>query len=206
VHQVRRRYTSLALGAPGWILIGLLCLIGCATKEPLPNFFVLTGPDSGSRTVRTQSSGSIVVLIRRVDIPAYLAKTTLVTMKGGMEVQYAATERWAEPLDQGIARAVAQDLSRNSRIRAYGFSPGASPVEHSYEVWIRVERFEGNENGEVVLRAHWSVSSAGSSISVIGRTVNIRRSGWQPGDYPGLVRLLSEEVAEMSRQIASAIP
>jgi hypothetical protein len=127
-------------------------------------------------------------------------------MKGGMEVQYAATERWAEPLDQGIARAVAADLSRHSRIRAYGFSPGASPVEHSYEVWIRVERFEGNDNGEVVLRAHWSVSSADNSISMIGRTVDIRRSGWQPGDYPGLVRLLSEEVAEMSRQIASAIP
>ena len=141
-----------------------------------------------------------------MDIPAYLAKTNLVTIKGGMEVQYAATERWAEPLDQGLARAVAEDLSRNSRIRAYGFLPGASPVEHSYEVWIRVERFEGNDNGEVVLRARWSVSSAGSSVPITGRAVDIRRSGWQSGDYLGLVRLLSEEVNEMSRQIADAIP
>jgi uncharacterized lipoprotein YmbA len=156
--------------------------------------------------MRTPSSGGIVVLVRRVDIPAYLAKTTLVTMKGGMEVQYAATERWAEPLDQGLARAVAENLSRNSRIRAYGFSPGASPIEHSYEVWIRMEHFEGNDGGEVVLRAHWSVSSAGSSAPITGRTVDIHRSGWQPGDYPGLVRLLSEEVTEMSRQIAGAIP
>jgi uncharacterized lipoprotein YmbA len=79
-------------------------------------------------------------------------------------------------------------------------------VDHSYDVWIRLERFEGNDNGEVVFRAHWSVSSAGSSAPITARTVDIRRRGWKPRDYPGLVRLLSEEVAEVSRQIARAIP
>ena len=192
------------LRAFGCVLLGLLFLTGCATKEPLPNFFVLTG--SGTRPIRTQSSGRTVVLVRRVEVPAYLAKTTLVTMKGGIEVQYAVTERWAEPLDQGLARAVAENLTRNPRIRAYGFSPGAPPADHSYDVWIRIERFEGNDNGEVVLRAHWSVSSTGSSTPIASRTVDLRRSGWQPRDYPGLVRLLSDEVAEMSRQIARAIP
>jgi uncharacterized protein len=127
-------------------------------------------------------------------------------MKGGIEVRYAPTQRWAEPLDQGLARAVAENLSRNSRIRAYGFSPGAPPADQSYDVWIRLERFEGNDNGEVVLRARWSVSTAGSSVPVTSRTVDIRRSGWKPGDYRGLVRLLNAEVAEMSRQIARAIP
>jgi uncharacterized lipoprotein YmbA len=185
-------------------LIGLFFFVGCATREPLPNFFVLTG--SGSGTVTRQSSGATAVLVRRVEVPTYLARTNLVTMRNGIEVQYATTQRWAEPLDQGLARAVAEDLSRSSRIRAYGFSPGAPSVPHSYDVWIRVERFEGNDNGEVVLRAHWSVSSADSSAPIASRTADLRRSGWTPGDYPGLVRLLSAEVAEMSRQIAHAIP
>jgi uncharacterized lipoprotein YmbA len=184
-------------------LIGLF-FVSCATKEPLPNYFVLTG--SGSRTARTQGSGGTVVLVRRVEVPAYLAKTNLVTMRGGIEVQYAATERWAEPLDQGLSRAVAEDLSRNSRIRAYAFSPGAPPVDHRYDVWIRLERFEGNDHGEVVLRARWSISGADSSVPITARTVDIRRSGWRVDDYPGLVRLLSDGVAEMSRQIAGAIP
>jgi uncharacterized lipoprotein YmbA len=127
-------------------------------------------------------------------------------MIGGIEVKYAATQRWAEPLDQGLSRAVAEDLSRNAKIRAYGFSPGELPVDHSYDVWIRVERFEGNDNGEVVLRARWSISSAGNSSPITSRTVDLRRNGWQPGDYAGLVRLLSEEVTEMSRQIARALP
>ena len=178
-------------------------LVSCATTEPLTNFFMLTG--SGSRAGRTESSGGTPVLVR-VEVPAYLARTNLVTMRGGIEVQYAATARWAEPVDQGLARAVAEDLSRNSRIRAYGFSPGAPPVAHSYDVWIRLERFEGNDNGQVVLRARWSVSTSDSSAPITSGTADVRRSGWHPGDYPGLVRLLSEEVSEMSRQIAQAIP
>jgi uncharacterized lipoprotein YmbA len=147
-----------------------------------------------------------VVLVRRVEVPAYLAKTNLVTMIGGIQVQYAVTQRWAEPLDQGLSRAVAEDLSRNPRIRAYAFSAGAPAVDHRYDVWIRLERFEGNDNGEVVLRARWSISGSGSSVPITARTVDLRRSGWKPGDYPEMVHLLSDEVMEMSRQIAAAIP
>ena len=79
-------------------------------------------------------------------------------------------------------------------------------MDHQYDVWIRLERFEGTDGGEVVLRGHWAVSAADSSAPVAGRTFEIRRRGWQPGDYPGLVRLLSAETAEMSREIARAIP
>ena len=172
--------------------------------EPLPSFFLLSNSSAGRN--RSRQSGGTGVFVRRVDVPSYLATGRLVTMKGGIQVDYAATARWAEPLDQGLARAVAEDLSRNSRIRAYAFSPGAPPVDHRYDVWIRLERFEGNDHGEVVLRARWSISGADSSVPITARTVDIRRSGWRVDDYPGLVRLLSDGVAEMSRQIAGAIP
>jgi uncharacterized protein len=184
-------------------LIGLF-LVSCAAQEALPNFFLLTHGSAG-RT-RSGQLGGTAVFVRRVDVPAYLAKGRLVTLKGGIQVEYSTTAGWAEPLDQGVARAVAEDLNRTSRIRAVGFSPEAPLGDHKYEVWIRLERFEGNDNGEVVLRAHWAISNADSSEPIAGRTVDIRRRGWQPGDYPGLVRLLSEELAEMSRGIARSIP
>jgi uncharacterized protein len=197
---LKRKHIFRALAVS---LIGLY-LIGCAAREALPNYFLLTHGSAG-RT-RSGQSGGTGVFVRRVDVPAYLAKGRLVTLKGGIQVEYATTAGWAEPLDQGVARAVAEDLNRSSRIRAYGFSPESPLVDHKYEVWIRLERFEGNDNGEVVLRARWAVSNADSSEPIASRTVDIRRHGWQPGDYPGLVRLLSEELAEMSREIARSIP
>jgi uncharacterized protein len=179
-----------------------LSLISCAAVEPLPSFFLLS--NASARKIRSGKAGGVGVFVRRVDVPAYLGQGRLVTMKGGIQVDYATTARWAEPLDQGVARAVAEDLS--SRIRAYGFSPGAAPMDHQYEVWIRLERFEGTDDGEVILRGRWAVSTADSSTPIVRRTFDIRRHGWQPGDYPGLVRLLSAEIAEMSREIAHTIP
>jgi len=79
-------------------------------------------------------------------------------------------------------------------------------MDQKYDVWIRVERFEGTDDGYVVLRAHWAISTADSSAPITGRTVDLRRHGWKPRDYPGMVRLLSKEIAEMSQEIARSIP
>jgi uncharacterized lipoprotein YmbA len=181
-----------------------LFFVSCAAVEPLPSFFLLSNASPGR--IRSRQSGGTTVFVRRVDIPAYLATGRLVTMKGGIQVDFASTARWAEPLDQGVARAVAENLSRNPRIRAFGFSPGAQQSGQKYDIWIRLERFEGTDDGTVILRGHWAVSSANSSAPIAGRTIDIRRHGWKPGDYPGLVRLLGKEVAEMSQEIARSIP
>ena len=182
------------------LTIATIIFASCAAKEPFPRFFVLT-PTSDS--MNGHRAGT-TVFVRRVEVPAYLLRLSLVTMRGGSEADYAQTARWAEPLDQGVARAVAQNLNRRSGITAFGFSPGAPPGLHRYDVQIRLERFEGTDSGDVVLAAHWQLLAADGS-SVASRRTEIRRSGWVPGDYPGLVKLLSDAIAEMSSQIARAI-
>ena len=149
--------------------------------------------------------GGTAVFVKRVEVPAYLAKTSLVTMRGGIEVQYSVDARWAEPLDQGISRAVADALNQNSGLRAYSFSPAAPPPPHNYDIRIRIERLEGNDNGEVTLQARWEVTTTDSSEAIASRKVVLKRSGWRPGDHAGLVRFLSQEISEMSRQIARSI-
>jgi uncharacterized protein len=182
------------------LIVATIVLASCAAREPFPRFFVLT-PTSDSMSGH---AGGTSVFVRRVEVPAYLVRLSLVTMRGGSEADYAETARWAEPLDQGVARAVAANLNRRSGITAFGFSPAAPPGLHRYDVQIRLERFEGTDSGDVVLAAHWQLSTADGS-SVTSRRTEIHRSGWVPGDYPGLVRLLSDAVAEMSGQIARAI-
>ena len=184
------------------VAFAVIFFFGCAAKEPLASFYVLGQPQK----TRSAGGGGTAVFVRRVEVPAYLAKTSLVTMKGGIEVQYSVTARWAEPLDQGISRAVAGALSQNSGLRAYSFSPAAPPPPHDYDVRIRIERFEGNDNGEVTLQARWEVTSTDSSEAIASGKVFLRRSGWQPGDYASLVRILSQEISEMSRRIARSIP
>jgi uncharacterized protein len=182
------------------VVIGLF-FIGCAAKEPLTSFFVLMQPgDSAVRDVHGAS-----VFVRRVEVPAYLARTSLVEMRGGNQTIYASAAHWAEPLDQGVSRAVADNLRRSFGIQAYSFSPANPPPDHAFDVTIRLQRFEGNDNGDVVLVARWGVSSSGIGDAPTTRISEIRRPGWKPGDYATLARLLSDEVLDLSREIGRAI-
>jgi uncharacterized protein len=186
------------------VTLAAILMTGCAATEPEPTYYLLANSRSGA--TRSHSPSAVNVYVRRIQMPAYIAKPGLITVRGGVEVSYADTDLWAEPLDQGFSRTVAEDLSHNSRVRAFGFIPAVVPPDHAYDVWIRLDRFEGTDNGRVILRARWWVSTAGSPDSIGGRTTEIRRTGWRPGDYAGLIRLFRSEIQELSRQIATAIP
>jgi uncharacterized lipoprotein YmbA len=179
-----------------------LLLVGCATQEPLTQFFVLTPPNSVSSPIAR--SGRIQVLVRRVEAPAYLARTSLASMSNGNQVQYSPVARWAEPLDLGIARAVADDLNARG-IRAMGFQPNVAVALHTYEVGIRILRFEGTAAGQVALSATWQIFPTERDVPNVSRATNVVLNGWTPGDEAGLATLLSQAVTVMAGQIANAL-
>ncbi len=183
------------------LLLLPLLLVGCASKEPLPKFYVLT-PAGDATVVRSARN---TVFVRRVGVPAYLARANLASMGTGNQVHYSTTGRWAEPLDQGIARAVADELTARG-IGAIGFQPSIQISDHRYDVNIRLIRFEGNANGQVVLSATWQVLPAASGVPLVRRATNTVLDGWTPGDEAGLAALLSQAVRRMADQIARAIP
>jgi uncharacterized lipoprotein YmbA len=181
-------------------LVLFFFLAACAAKESLPQFYLLTPPGPGGR-----SHGGPSVYVQRVAVPAYLARNSLVTVRAGNQVDYAASARWAEPLDQGIARMVAEDLNRVARVQATSFTPAAPPGDYTYSVEIQLQRFEGTDTGQVVLAARYEVFPANGTEPIASRSFEMRRTGWQPGDYAGLARLLSEELMALSRAIARSL-
>ena len=176
-------------------------LAACAAREPLPQFYLLTptGPASG------RSHGGPNVYVERVQVPAYLAKNSLVMVRGGNQVAYAGSARWAEPLDQGVARMVAEGLNRVARVQATSFTPGSPPGDYAYSVEIQLQRFEGTDTGEVVLAARYRVFTGSGTEPIASRSFEVRRSGWHPRDYAGLARLLSEELMDLSRTVSRSL-
>jgi uncharacterized lipoprotein YmbA len=174
----------------------------CAAREALPQFYLLT--PSRPDDPRSRGGGPSVY-VQRVQVPGYLAKNSLVMLRAGNQVDYAQSAKWAEPLDQGVARMVAEGLNRAARVRATAFTPAGPPGASAYSVEIRLQRFEGTDAGEVVLAAHYDVFSASGTEPIASRGFETRRTGWQPRDYPSLARLLSDELTEMSRSIARSL-
>jgi len=195
-----RRERKFKLRAIGLALAFFLA--ACAAREPLPQFYLLTPPAGGNG----RSHGGPSVYVQRVAVPAYLARNSLVMVRAGNQVAYASSARWAEPLDQGIARMVAEGLNRVAHVQATSFTPTSPPPgDSSYSVAIQLQRFEGTDTGQVILTARYQVLAANGTDPIAGRSFEARRSGWQPGDYAGLARLLSEELMELSRAIAHSL-
>jgi uncharacterized lipoprotein YmbA len=180
--------------------VSVSLLIGCATTEPLPTYFVLTAPGGSSRIIRP--AATVRVYVRRVEVPAYLNRTNLASMNGD-QVRYSPTGLWALSLDQTISLGIASNLTR-AGISAAGFQPAFTIPAHTYEVAVHITHFEGHENGEVILSGNWQVLNAGGGV-VASKAVTIRREGWTVGNDAQLVALLSSEVSELGNQIARAL-
>jgi uncharacterized lipoprotein YmbA len=180
--------------------VSLSLLLGCATTEPLPTYFVLTPAGAGTKPARPASA--VRVYVRRVEVPAYLNRTNLASMNGD-QIRYSATGLWALSLDQTISLGIASNLNRLG-ISAAGFQPAFSVPSHVYDVAVRITHFEGHENGDVILSGNWQILGAGGGV-VASKSVTIRRTGWTFGNDAQLVSLLSSEISELSEQMARAL-
>ncbi len=185
--------------------LGLLAA-GCASHEPLTSYYVLT-PDAapGAKSGTQAAIHGARIFIRRVDLPGYLQGTRLATRQADNQVVYASTAQWAEPLSQGIADAAASALNRTTRVTVVGVVGGGMPPARDYDLKIDVERFEGDDKGEVVLQATWSLFEPESSTPVLTRRSSFVQTGWTFGDYPTLAKLLGEDVAELGAEIARSV-
>jgi uncharacterized lipoprotein YmbA len=180
--------------------VSVSLLLGCATTEPLPTYFVLTAPGVSAKPVRP--AATVRVYVRRVEVPAYLNRTNLASMNEN-EVRYSPTALWALSLDQTISLGIAWNLNRAGMPTA-GFQPAFTVPPHTYEVAVHITHFEGHENGDVLLSGSWQILTTGGGV-VATKSVTIRRSGWAVGNDAQLVALLSSETTELSDQIARTL-
>ena len=160
---------------------------------------------SGARNGTQAGVHGVRVFIRRVDIPGYLQTTKLTSRHADDQLDYSTGTQWAEPLDQGIAGAVASAVNATSRATVVGVVGGGVPPARDYDLKIAVERFEGDDKGDVVLLATWSLFAPESSTAILTRRSRFVQTGWKYGDYPALVRLLGTDITQLGAEIARSL-
>lgn len=108
-----------------WLLaVAGLLMLSCQTATP-PNYYRLDAPSSLGATAPGPSLG-----LAPVEIPEYLVRSGLVRDTNDLEVEVSTSERWAEPLESGIARIMALNLARTlptNDIRPYPWNNKRSP-------------------------------------------------------------------------------
>jgi uncharacterized lipoprotein YmbA len=204
--------------APCLLVAGVLALSACnvipAPQDDPTRYFVLTASaDLPPALARPAEAGAAPyrVALRSIQIAHFLRGPEMVVRRGSNEIELSEYNRWGESLDAGITRVLRGELAAAPQVTEVMVPPFPLSSAHQYEVEVDVLHCEGSAGGaegrSVRFQAAIEIYSAGSEPRLIARKVfTAAPIEWDGRSYGELAAGLSEDVAELGRQIIAALP
>jgi uncharacterized lipoprotein YmbA len=203
-----------------WHPLSGACLLASALwlltscNLPLPiaqsdqtRYYLLTPAEIRPETDTTAAVKRWVVGIRAVDVAAYLRTKSFAVRSHANEVAFLDIARWGEPLDQGVARVLAENLRAAENVARVSLQPFRADDQRDFEVVVNINACEGTAAGEVRFAATWRIPALGGSTATTAEgsyaATGLR---WDGHDCGQLAARLSEALAGLSREIAAALP
>lgn len=138
-----------------------------------------------------------------VSIPDYLLRSDLVTRIDANRISHSADRRWAEPLDRGIQRVVAENLGALLDSTRVGPFPAIEARREGYRVALRVHRFEAEDQRAVGV-IDWTLRRADSGDILAGSTF-VGREAIADMGAAAITAGLSRLLAALADDIAGAV-
>ncbi|MFH0342408.1 MAG: membrane integrity-associated transporter subunit PqiC [Chromatiales bacterium] len=181
--------------------IATLCALaalaaGCAS--PPSRFYTLSGTPTQATT-----SSNLFVAVGPVSIPAEVDRPEIVVSTGPNQVQLDEFNRWASPLENNIARVIAENLVAMLGTPRVTLFPQTSGADADYRVAIEVQSFRSAPGEAAVLDAVWTVRRAQDGRTETRRT-SVRETV-REDSYDALAAAHSRALARLSRDIAGAV-
>ncbi len=206
-----RLVATLALAGLGPLVFAgssLLALSGCVSFKRTPNarFFVLRSLVEPKPAPAPAAPVAGIVGLLPVRIPGALDRPQLVSWRAPNELRLDELQRWAEPLDEGTARTLAENLAAllpRDRILRWPW-PAAAALRCRVATELRV--FGLQPDGEVRLEASFVLLAPREERVLARRSFAASRKPAASVRSAGTgVDAMSELVADLARQIAEAI-
>jgi len=138
-----------------------------------------------------------------VTVPAAVDRPQIVISVSPNQVRLDEFNRWASPLQNDIARVVAENLAKLLGTTMVGVYPQPTAAGASYRVLIDVMRFESAPGKSATLDALWTVRGAKEGSSRAGRTTVSEPAA--DGSTAALVAAHSQALGRLSGEVADAI-
>jgi len=187
-----------------FVALTAFCFASCSLTKPVS--------DPATRHVldpaipyRAGAASQPALAVARPSLPSYLDRQQLVTRGAGGEVRVLDNHLWSEPLDSGIARVLAANLSRLTGSTAILPVGNFITLDYSALVEMRVERFDPDPSGNLVLECAWKkqpVSGADTPFKSFRAEVPV-----DPSKAPmtGRIAAMNEALARLAREMARGL-
>jgi len=181
---------AAALLLAGWLLAG------CAGAPPVADHEYLLPP----QTLTAPGGDGSVLRLKAIAIAPYLDQKGVVLQTGTTEIRVAKHHRWAEPLDDAIARYLQVSIANQAQVIVES-TPLVSAGRHD-SVIVRINRFHGTERGDVRLVADWRVQPTEGEPTIYSFD---RSTVQSENGYPALIAAHAELLDDLAHAIARSI-
>jgi len=171
----------------------------CAACASSPSKFYTLSPTAEPRG----ATASYSVAVGPVSIPDMNDRPQMVVNAGPNQVEIDEFNRWASPLQNDMARVVAENLAKMLGTPLVTVFPQSTASGASYRVLIDVMRFESTPGKSTTLDAVWTVRAAKEGGSRTGRTMVTEPAA--DGSTASLVTAHSRALGRLSGDVAEAI-
>jgi len=171
----------------------IMLAVGC-TSTPPSRFYTLRAASDPAAP-----SSSLSIAVGPVTVPAVVDRPQIVVNAGANQVRVDDFNRWAAPLQNNIARVVADNL-----VLMLG-TPRVTLLnaDADYRAAIEVQSFESLPDEAAILDAVWFVRRSKDGKTETGRTT-VRETAQESG-YAALAAAHSRALARLSRDLAAAV-
>jgi len=190
--MMRRPFACAALS----VVLGLAA--GCGSSPP-SRFYTLAATATATAS---PSTSALVIAVGPVTVPSIVDRPEFVVSTGPNEVRLDDFNRWAAPVQDGLSRAIAENLVAllgTPRVVRFPQTLGAEP---DYRVIVEVRTFESTPGNSASLDAVWTVRRMSDGKAETGRT-SAREAVTENG-YDALAAAHSRAAARLSQDIARA--
>jgi uncharacterized lipoprotein YmbA len=178
------------------LVVAVAGLAGCSS--PSPRFYTLN-PVAPQGTTTSKVS----VAVAPISIPSSIDRPQIVVTYSANQVSFDEFNRWASPLQDNLARVVAENLAAMLGTPYVSQSSGSIYANVDYRVQIDVRNFESSPGKDAWLDAVWLVRRNKDGKSESGRTSV--REPVQADGFDAIAAAHSRALARLSRDIADAV-
>ena len=178
------------------VACALVLAAGCASDPA--HFYTLS-----ATAAPASATSKLSVAVGPVSVPAAVDRPQIVVSTSANAVTVDEFNRWASPLQDNIARVVAENLAAILGTPRVTLFPQTIASDLDYRVQIEVRRFESAPGKSATLNAVWTVRRLKDGKTETGRT-SVEEKVSDNG-FDALAAAHSRAVGQMSRDIADAI-
>ena len=190
-----------------WLILGIFVVVfsGCASTPPT-RFFVLSSSPNFEKVRNREGGHCFAIGIGPVKLPEYLNQAEIVTRITQNELRVDEFAQWAEPLEDNISRALAENLSSLLCTRSIAIFPWKGGIPIDYRIDVQVIQMDGMLGKNALLDMTWSITDGTDrkKLPLITKRSTYREPKGG-GDYGTFVSAQSRNLASLSREIAETI-